>query len=90
MRSIKNPNTATGSGTTGGFLFESMKEGVFTVKEYENVIPGVSITPGLITDASVVGFALVQNFFADYTVKFLPMNTVPKGGAIKVVFPATY
>lgn len=88
MRNIVNPSTATT--LTGSFLFESLKLGVFTVIEQTASVPGVSITPGAVTDVSVVGFPLVQNLYVDYTITFLPSNIVPVGGQIQIQFPPDF
>lgn len=57
MRNIINPKIATP--LTGNFLFESMKEGIYTVIEYYDNVAGVLINPGTITDVSIIGFPLV-------------------------------
>lgn len=57
IRNIRNPYIATVS--TGTFVFETMKEGVNTVIEYEGAVPGISISPGGITDVTIIGFPLV-------------------------------
>lgn len=88
MRNIRNPFTATPQ--TGSFVFETMKEGVNTVIEYEGAVPGILISPGAITETTVIGFPLVQNLYVDYYIKFLPQNTIPEGGMIEIDFPDTY
>lgn len=88
MRNIRNPYIATTQ--TGSFVFETMKEGVNTVIEYEGSVPGIEIAPGGITETYVTGFPLVQNLFVDYYIKFLPQNSIPKGGMIEIDFPDTY
>jgi hypothetical protein len=88
MRNIINPKIATAA--SGTFLFESLKEGVNTVMEYTASIAGVSISPGTVTDVSVIGFPLVQNLFVDYTITYRPANSVPRGGMFNIKFPADF
>lgn len=88
IKNIRNPFIATAA--TGSFVFETMKEGVNTVIEYEGAVPGISISPGGITDVTIIGFPLVQNLFVDYYIKFLPQNAIPKGGQIEIDFPDTF
>ena len=88
LRNIKNPFAATP--LTGSFVFETMKEGVNTVLEYQGSVPGISISPGGITETIVTGFPLVQNLFVDYYIRFLPQNNIPQGGMVEIDFPDTY
>jgi hypothetical protein len=88
MRNIINPKIA--SPASGTFLFESLKEGVNTVMEYTNSIAGVVISPGTITDVSVIGFPLVQNLYVDYTITYRPANAVAKGGMFNIKFPPDF
>ena len=88
MRNVINPKIA--SSATGNFIFESLKEGVFTVMEYTSSIAGVAIKPGTITDVTVIGFPLVQNLYVDYTITYKPANSVPRGGKFNIQFPPNF
>ena len=88
MRNVINPTIAVP--VTPNFVFESMKEGVYTVIEYYDQIAGAQITPGAVTDASVIGFPLVMNLYVDYAIRFLPSNIVPRGGSIHIQFPVDF
>ena len=88
MRNIVNPKIAVP--VSPNFIFESMREGVFTVIEYYDQIAGVAIKPGTVTDVTVIGFPLVMNLYVDYSIKFLPANVVPRGGSIHIRFPVDF
>jgi hypothetical protein len=85
---VRNPFAATAK--TADFLFESLKQGINTVIDFKDDVPGIAINTGQISDVLIIGFPLVQNLFVDYEVKFLLMNEIPKGGSILITFPPTF
>ena len=85
---IRNPYTA--SPQTDDFKFESLEHGVNTVIDFTDNIPGLAILPGEISDVTIIGFPLVQDLFVDYSITFLPTNSIPQDGAITIDFPPTF
>ncbi|OMJ89673.1 hypothetical protein SteCoe_8125 [Stentor coeruleus] len=83
---VKNPPYAI---VTGTFAIETGKNGTLTVYDEKFDIEGVTISPGLITQISLVpansSVILARDKEVLYRLTFLSSNNIPNGGIIQII-----